>query len=142
MSEKYRYHKTKVYKMQDIKTGFFYMGSTTQESSKRSYEHKIDSRSKYMQVYKKFNEVGRDNVYITLGEFAKCENEAEQLRAEDSHIIPFYNDPFCLNAVRPARTRGECKEAKKKHILHYTRKYCKEHKEENQPQPAKIVERK
>ena len=100
--ENNRYNNTKIYKMYDMINGYFYIGSTCSELSKRIYQHKCKAKhTPDRKVYKYFTEVGWDNVKIVLMEEHFLDNREQQLREEDRAIQIYIDDEKCLNSLRP-----------------------------------------
>jgi len=95
------YSKAKIYKLIDNR-GYFYIGSTCNTLAKRLQKHK-DKAVMYPErkLYKRFLEVGWDNVqHLLVTDDCNVKNEDELRKFEDSFIEPALNDPKCLNELR------------------------------------------
>ena len=101
MSEN-RYQFSKIYKIQ-FEDGHLYIGSTTQQLSKRFSDHKERSKIKYykhMKLYSHAEQVGWDNANIILVSEHTLQNKEQLLREEDKIIQQYFNNLLCLNAYR------------------------------------------
>ena len=108
--KKNRYNHSKIYKMVERTTNYFYIGSTTSKLSKRFHEHKEDAkRQPERHVYKYLNSIGWDNVEIVLIEEHSL-NSKEQLKREEDKIIQQHlNTELCLNSFRAFQSQEEKK---------------------------------
>ena len=71
-----RYNNSKIYKLRDEISGYYYIGSTRNCLSKRLSQHKCDTKKKPdVGVYKLFNEVGQVTLKIILVEEHYLENK-------------------------------------------------------------------
>ena len=130
--ENNRYNNSKIYKMYDMINGYFYIGSTSDKLSKRFSNHKPRARlSKDMKVYKCFNEIGWENVKIVLMEEHYLENKEQQLREEDRVIQMYFDDPKCLNSLRPFVPEEEQTRQQKEKMKEYYQSHKNEHLEYN-----------
>lgn len=73
------YSKGKIYKLCNTVDNEIYIGSTTQKLNGRFWNHKSDAknRPRNTRVYKHFNNIGCNNVYIELIENFPCESKRE-----------------------------------------------------------------
>ena len=95
-----RYENSKIYKLFDPNTEYFYIGSTCDTLSKRFNRHKTVAKSKpHIKVYVCFNEVGWENVKIVLMQELYLENKEQLLRAENDAIEAHIHDSKCLNSM-------------------------------------------
>ena len=100
---------SKIYKLLDTVNDHFYIGSTTNQLSKRLYEHKRASmKAPQRKVYKYFNSIGWDNVKIILIENISVQNRQELIREEYKVIEKFKDEPLCLNSRMPPCTCRFC----------------------------------
>ena len=130
-----RYNNSKVYKIVDQINGFYYIGSTTAQLSKRlSWHNKLSLQEPDRKFYKYMNEIGRDKFKIILIEEHYLENKEQLLREEDRVIQMYLHDEKCLNSIRALLTEKEkklnhnahcCiyKARHKDHISEYNKKY-------------------
>ena len=146
---KNKYQDTKIYKLEHVPTGYFYIGSTTQHFlCSRLSGHRQNARNRPAPVHIKFNQLGWDGVRIVLIQQLKCESKEEQYKEENKYICNNRNDPLCLNCQMAYREKGEYylenreyfaqknKERykeKKDDINKQNNDYYHEHKEENKP---------
>ena len=115
MSAKNNYYNTKIYKLEHVDTGFFYIGSTTQQLCKKFVDHKRDAIVKLTPAYKKFNELGWEGVRIILIENVKCENKEEKLKKENEYISQHRGNVLFLNCRMSYQTKDELREHKKQY---------------------------
>ncbi len=66
-----RYHDTKIYKLEHLPTGWYYIGSTTRKLCQRLDGHKQQAKYRTSAVYSKLNELGWEDVKIVLIEAVK-----------------------------------------------------------------------
>ena len=115
-----RYNNTKIYKMYDPISEYYYIGSTCGTLTKRLYEHKhVAIRQPERKVYKFFNSIGWENVKIVLLEEHFLENKNQQLREENRVIEMYLHDEKCLNCLRPFVPIEEQKEHQRELIKKY-----------------------
>ena len=101
MKEFNRYENSKIYKLIDPDSGFYYIGSTCGTLTQRLCRHKCDSkRQPEIKVYKSFNEIGWENVKIILVQELYLVNKNELLRAENDAIMSHIHDEQCLNSQK------------------------------------------
>ena len=79
-----KYNRSKVYKLIEYNCGFFYIGSTCNKLSQRLAQHKCDAK-RYPEIplYKKFNDLGWENISIVLVENCILNSKDDLHRAED-----------------------------------------------------------
>ena len=78
------YKNGKTYKLISDETDFIYVGSTTQQLSKRLYEHKRDSKKGCKsKVYETMRDVGIDTFRIVLINEFPCENKEHLCKEEE-----------------------------------------------------------
>jgi len=105
---KNKYHDTKIYKLEHLPTGYFYIGSATQHwLCNRLTGHRQKAKNSPAPVHIKFNELGWDSVKIILIQEIKCESKEEQYKEENTYICKSRNDPLCLNCQMAYREKGE-----------------------------------
>ena len=104
-----------------------YVGSTTQELSKRFGDHKSICKSEKWKNYKLYKEVNGDwrNWYIELNQLYPCSCK-EELKAKEGEIIRKIGT---LNVRIEGRTKQEWNEDNKEHRLEKQRNYNKINKE-------------
>ena len=96
-----RYENSKIYKLIDPESGYYYIGSTCDKLSHRLNKHKHTSKKHFEQkVYKAFNELGWDNVKIILIQELYLDNKDQLLRAENEVIMAYIHDDKCLNSKK------------------------------------------
>ena len=96
-----RYENTKIYKLIDHESGYFYIGSTTDRLSHRLSVHKCKAlQYTDRKVYKAFNEIGWEHIKIVLIEEHYLNNREQQLREEDRVIQMYIHESKCLNSNR------------------------------------------
>ena len=144
-----KYQNTKIYRLEHIPTGYFYIGSTTQHFlCNRLSGHRQHAKNRPSPAHLKFNELGWDGVKIVLIQQVKCENKEEQYKEENVFISKHRADPLCLNSQMAYRERGEYYaenrdfllvknkeryEGNKEEINKQNNIYYHEHKEANKP---------
>ena len=135
-----RYENSKVYKLIEPNSGFFYIGSTCDTLSKRFGRHKTTAKTKPdIKVYKCFNEIGWENVKIVLIQELYLENKEQLLRAENDVIEANVHDEKCLNSSL-AWTGLDRKEYNKKYFIDHREQikslnieyHCKHKSERNE----------
>ena len=88
--------------------GYFYIGSTKNQLSKRLYQHKADAkRDSNRYNYKYFNSIGWDNIKIVLIEELLCKNKDELTRKEYEYIQKHLENTYCLNIKNRAFDRKQ-----------------------------------
>ena len=140
--ENNRYNNSKIYKLVDQVNGYFYIGSTCNQLSKRLSWHKITAKIKPEQkVYKYFNSIGWENVKIVLIQENYLDNKEQLLREEDNVIQMCIHDEKCLNINRAFVSHEEALENCKKYYqchkedqLYKAQKYRNDHREERNEQ--------
>ena len=105
-----------------------YIGSTTQQLSKRFYDHKVNSQdtNKKCPLYNKIRELGQDKFYIELIEKYPCETK-EELRRREGELI---REKATLNKIVAGRNRREYVDDNKERINKYQREYKQKNAEE------------
>ena len=94
------YKNGKVYKLISDETNFIYVGSTTQQLSKRLYEHKRDAKKGCKsKVYETMRDVGIDTFRIVLINEFPCENK-EHLCKEEERCRKEIAEDKLLNSQR------------------------------------------
>ena len=106
-----------------------YIGSTTQQLSKRFHDHKVNSQdcNKECPLYMKMREIGQDKFYIELVERYPCETK-EELRRREGELI---REKATLNKFIAGRNRREYVEDNRERIDNYRRKYKQEHAQQH-----------
>jgi GIY-YIG catalytic domain len=123
------YKKAKIYKIVDNTNNNIYIGSTTQELSKRLGVHRSyyrgwkNNKIKYTGTSSKILE--NDNYQIVLIESVVCNNK-EQLLQRERHYIDTLD---CVNKVIPLRTKKEYRKANRDRINAEAKKYRKANRE-------------
>ena len=101
MKEFNRYENSKIYKLIDPDSGYYYYGSTCGPLTQRLCRHKCDSkRQPERKVYKAYNETGWENVKIILEQELYLDNKDELLRAENDVIMAHIHNAKCLNSKK------------------------------------------
>ena len=93
----------------------FYIGSTTQDIKKRFKNHKSKSKEPHRlntPLYKWFNEIGWENITVTIIEEFNAEKQ-EILKREDELIRLHIDNENCLNCNKVKITKDEKKESDK-----------------------------
>ena len=137
MKEFNRYENSKIYKLIDQDSGYYYIGSTCGTLTQRLCRHKSVSKTNpERKVYKAYNEIGWENVKIILVQELYLDNKNELLRAENDVIMSSIYDDKCLNSKK-AWTGLDRKEYKKKYTVEnkeikqeYDKQYYENHKEQ------------
>ena len=135
------YKNGKVYKLISDETNFIYVGSTTQQLSKRLYEHKDNAKRGKSKVYETMRDVGIDTFRIVLINEFPCENK-EQLCKEEERCRKeiaqdkllntskcYANVPFGLPVEEYTK---EYKKENKDKILECNKEYRKKNKDKIQ----------
>ena len=115
----------RIYKLEG--GGKFYIGSTTQDIKKRLKNHKSKSKEPHRSntpLYKWFNEIGWENITISILEEINAE-KSEIFKREDELIRIYLNNDNCLNCNKVKITREE----KKERDNSYSKKYRHENPE-------------
>ena len=98
MKEFDRYENSRIYKLIDPDSGYYYIGSTCGPLTQRLCRHKtLAKKNTETKVYKCFNKIGWDNVKIILIQELYLDNKDELLRAENDYIMAHIHDKKCLN---------------------------------------------
>ena len=93
------YNHSKVYKLIDPESGYYYWGSTCNRLSTRLSNHKTDAKKHPdRKVYKAFNEIGLDKVKIILEKEFCLENKEQLTKEENNYIIASIHNEKCLNS--------------------------------------------
>lgn len=139
------YSQAKIYKLID-NDGYYYYGSTCETLEERFQNHKYKA-VKYpnRKVYKRFFEVGWNNVQpILVTDDCHVENDDQLREFEDTFIEPVLNDLKCLNEFRAFLCLGVNnfenqhdwrKESKKKYYESHKEiinAHAKQYREQNQ----------
>ena len=122
------YDNGKIYIIRNYVDNDTYIGSSCQALCKRFQNHK-DSLNSYKRgraLYKKMNELGKEQFYIELIEQYPCEN-VEQLRRREGEIIRELKP--VLNKQVAGRTINEWREDNKEYIQEDKRQYHLENQE-------------
>ena len=93
------YNHSKIYKLIDPESQYYYWGSTCNRLSVRLTIHKNDGK-KYPErkVCKAFNEIGWNKVKILLEKELCLENKDQLNKAENEYILASMHDEKCLNS--------------------------------------------
>ncbi len=141
MTKDERYCNAKVYKLIDTINGYYYIGSTCMQLSKRLSYHKKNAKIETeRKVYKCFNMIGWENVKIILHSEHYLENKEQLLREEDNVIQMFLHDVKCLNSMRSFNSEDYKKEYHKEYAKEYRGKNKEKIKEHNENNKEKIKE--
>jgi hypothetical protein len=131
------YKKGKIYTIRCYNdTSLIYIGSTTQTLSQRWTDHKKNcSVEKYQNVllYKKLNELGKDNFYIELYDEYPCENKIE-LEKKEGEIT---RQIGTLNQRVAGRSHEEYLKEEKDKVKISQQKYKNKHEEESKQYQSK-----
>ena len=122
-----KYNRSKVYKLIEYNSGFFYIGSTCNKLSQRLAQHKCDAK-RYPEIplYKKFNDLGWENISIVLVENCILNSKDDLHRAEDRVLCLNLSNEKCLNKYRSYLSTSE----KEEKLKDYQHGYRKQHKEQ------------
>jgi hypothetical protein len=101
------YQNGKIYAIRSYQTDEIYIGSTTQELSKRLYEHKIPSNPTASKEI-----IQHGDAYIELLEEYPCDNKQQLLRREGQLI----RENNCVNKRVAGRSGKEWREENKEYI--------------------------
>jgi group I intron endonuclease len=112
-----KYNNGKVYKLENNVDDEIYIGSSYNTLSKRLYKHKNTAKVKPKKVHHHLNNIGWENVKITLIEAYPC-NDKQQLLQRERYWIDIFQPS--LNIVLPCRTKLE-------YGKEYSKKYRIEH---------------
>lgn len=104
------YEDGKVYKIQ-CEDGSYYFGSCITTLARRSYTHRLRSKTQSNRLY---DVLKTQNWTIVLVEEVVCENRDQLRRVEDKHIQEHRNDPLCLNARSAVLNVPSAKEQQRK----------------------------
>ena len=109
-----RYNNSKIYKIEDVVNGYFYIGSCCTKLSKRFSKHKADAKLQpERKVYKYFNGINWENTKCILLEEHYLDNKEQLLREEDRLIHMYKDDPKCLNSLYAIFDKEKSKEKNK-----------------------------
>ena len=126
------YNHGKIYKIINNINEKIYIGSTTQQLSKRFYCHKSDAKNEYKQnspIYKAMNELGHEKFQIVLIELYSCSSK-EELFARETYYIKEHNTiKNGYNLLYSKRSQKEYYEDNKEKIIEYKKKWNEEHKD-------------
>ena len=99
MKEFNRYENSKVYKLIDPDSGYYYIGSTCGPLTLWLCRHEIAAKiHSEIKVYKVYIEIGWSNVRTILIQERYLDNKDELLRAENDVIMAHIHDDKCLNS--------------------------------------------
>jgi hypothetical protein len=115
-----KYANGKIYKLQ-CNDGHYYIGSTIRSLQSRFNDHKSASKWQTSHVYNYINNIGWDNVTITLLEEYSCKTKKQLDKKENEYIKESIEDPLCLNINRSYRTVNE--------VIEYQHKYKEENRD-------------
>ena len=103
MSDFNRYQQGKIYRLIDLTSGMYYIGSTClARLDQRYHTHKFapyTNKKKNYKVYKYFtpDKFNDGNIRIELIEEAKVMNKKELFKIENEHIFKHIDNPLCVN---------------------------------------------
>ena len=123
------YKNGKIYQILNNVNDEVYVGSTTQQLSKRFYWHKKNANCKTVsktKVVELIRGLGVDKFYIELIELYPC-NSKEELTAKEGHYI---RERGTLNMLIAGRTSKQYKEDNKEHIKQTNKQWYENHKEQ------------
>ena len=110
------YSNGKIYRIDCLTSGDFYIGSTLYDLEKRLRQHKYDFRCRSHMIIK------NENYGISLIENYPCLSRIE-LRKREAHYQRLYkNNKHCLNCRIEDRTHDEWIEENKEYFIEYMRK--------------------
>jgi hypothetical protein len=123
-----------IYKMEDVNTGYYYIGSTFNGLKHRKQQHKKESeRSPDRKVYRYINDWS--NVKMTcLLEF-ECENKQQRDQREYNFICNHFDDEMCVNSIKTGtgfnrkEWQKQYNEENKEKITEYRKEYYNMNKE-------------
>ena len=101
-----KYHQGKICAIRNNKDDDVYIGSTTQQLSKRFNDHKknlLTSKCENYRIYQKMRELGENSFYVELVENCPCETK-EELRRREGQVI---REQGTLNSQIAGRTNKE-----------------------------------
>ena len=99
MKEFNRYENSKIYKLIDPDSEFYYIGSTCGPLTQRLSKHKTYSKIQpEIKLYMAFNDIGWDTVKIILIQELYLDHKNELLRAENDVIMANIHNEKCLNS--------------------------------------------
>jgi len=84
------YTNSKIYAIRSPNTDIFYVSATTNELSKRHYQHRISHSTYARQIL----EAG--NSYIELIEYCPC-NTKEELNSRLAYVLRKFNERYIIN---------------------------------------------
>jgi len=82
------YNHSKIYKLIDVNSGYYYWGATCNRLSVRLCKHKTDAKRRpERKVYTAFNEIGWDSIKIILQQELCLQNKEQLNREENMYIL-------------------------------------------------------
>ena len=120
-----KYSKGKIYKITDVGYNKCYIGSTTENLSKRMARHRDhykmfkSQQGKYYSSFDIFDEFGMDNCKIELMENWTCGSKEELMKREGRHI----QENECVNKRIAGRTRRDKHEQNKESVCKRNSEY-------------------
>lgn len=119
------YSKTKIYQLTNSIDDEIYVGSTIEPLHIRLYKHKYESGRLVTPIYKKMNELGKDNFFIKLIEEYPCNSRTESLAREGYYI----KERGTINRQVAGRHKKEYYADNKERIAEWGVKYREEKRE-------------
>lgn len=142
-----RYTHSKIYKLIDITTGVFYIGSTAlTRLDQRLNIHKKASKNekhKLLKVYQYFtyDKLCSGDVKIILLQEEFLNNKQELLKLENEYIIRELNNPLCVNTYRAYVSPDVKKKEMKDYMEEHKEYFQGKHHEYYINNKAKVLER-
>lgn len=104
--------KAQIYRLSCLKTGKYYIGSTTHTLNYRLKKHRSASKEEHRKnspLYTHFREVGWENADMSTLFEVIVETRRELFNIEKNEILNHINSDLCLNYNRPLITQDEKK---------------------------------
>lgn len=120
--------------MEDLNTGYFYIGSTFNELKQRKQGHRHKAKiNPDRKVYKYLNDW--DNIKLSCLELFECDCKMNKDTKEHQYIKMYFDDPFCVNThltgtgLTAYQQQKEWRKMNKMKISEWNKQYRMENRE-------------